>query len=89
MDTNKSQYPEIPANTKTVIHTVSILPLPVIMGILMFFGASGDGIANQMIATVTGFLMLAIAITFFYYLAGGFDWNPEKLSTIRGSYSSF
>jgi hypothetical protein len=83
MNENKMQYPEIPANTKTVIHTISILPFPAIVCAVILFG-TGDYSLSLIAAIAVNFLVFVALVAFFYYLAGGFDWKPEKLSIIRG-----
>jgi membrane protein YdbS with pleckstrin-like domain len=83
MNENELQYHEIPANTKTVIHAISILPFPVILFVAILFGEGGYSL-TQIATIVVVFLICVVVVAFFYYLAGGFDWKPEKLSTIRG-----
>ena len=85
MEPNKLQYSEIPTNTKTLIHAISILPLPLIFGIGMSLAQKGSA-GEKALVLLMVFLILVIAVVFFYYLAGGFDWKAEKLSTMRGLF---
>jgi len=82
MNTNQLQSPEIPTNLKALIHSISILLLPIILVIVIPFNL-GKVDASVLIRMMITMLILDGYIAFLYYLAGGFEWKKEKLPTMR------
>ena len=84
MNTNQLETPKMPKNIKTWIHVVSLSPIP-----LLFLCALPNMIQDlgNDFDPVGGLFGIGVAIGYFaflYYVAGGFDWQQERLSAIRG-----
>jgi O-antigen ligase len=60
---------------KTTIHIVSIL-----VPLFLFLLSSNSGNNQQ---TPGSTILMTLIITFFTFLAGGFDWRAEKVSLVR------
>ena len=77
MNANELQNPEVPESIKRIIHAFSILLFPVFFSIKVLI--EGD----SAISVFFYLLLCSIPFTLAYYIAGGFNWKRERLSTFN------
>jgi hypothetical protein len=67
---------EMTQQFKLVTHTLSILLIPLTLGVLI-------SSQNGLVKTASSVLFLTAYISMLYGIAGGFDWKLEEISRLR------
>ena len=68
---------------KIIIHILSISIPAVIFVAILAYSSSSPNSSFSLATGMTSFLYFAVYTAFVYFIAGGFDWRPKKLQTVR------